>query len=91
LRDEVLERVQLLAPIAAEAGLTMAQLAVAWVLANDNVAAAIVGASRPDQLDDSVAASGVVLDADVLAAVDDAVGPVVVSDPSHTKSPSSRP
>src|SRR5690606_8903158 len=74
LRDDVLEAVQRLRPIAEEAGLTMPQLAVAWVLQNPNVAAAIVGASRPEQLADSVQASGVALDAATLAAIDAALG-----------------
>ncbi len=93
LRDEVLERVERLAPVAAEAGLTMAQLAVAWVLQNDNVAAAIVGATRPEQLEDSVAASGVRLEPEVMAAIDEALGPVVQADPSITarNSPPLRP
>src|SRR6476469_6282911 len=76
LQDDVLERVQRLQPIADEAGLTMAQLAVAWVLQNDNVSAAIIGASRPEQVSDNVKASGVRLDAETLKAIDDVVGPV---------------
>ncbi|MFT4234604.1 MAG: aldo/keto reductase family protein, partial [Microbacterium sp.] len=68
MNDDVLTAVQKLKPIAAEAGLTLPQLAIAWVLQNDNVAAALVGASRPEQLADSVKASGVTLDADTLAA-----------------------
>ncbi|WP_182526266.1 aldo/keto reductase family protein [Nocardioides dongkuii] len=87
LRDDVLERVQRLQPIAADAGLSMAQLAVAWVLQNDNVSSAIIGASRPEQVTDNVKAAGVRLDADVLAAIDDAVGPVVERDPAKTQSP----
>ncbi|MGI9825106.1 aldo/keto reductase family protein [Agromyces sp. Marseille-Q5079] len=84
LEDDVLEAVQKLRPIAAEAGLTMPQLAIAWVLQNPNVAAALVGASRPEQLEDSVKASGVTLDADVLAAIDAALAPVAVTDPAET-------
>ncbi|WP_122817137.1 aldo/keto reductase family protein [Nocardioides pantholopis] len=87
MRDDVLERVQLLAPIAADLGLSMAQLAVAWVLQNPNVSSAIIGASRPDQVSDNVKAAGVRLEADVLAAIDEAVGPVVTRDPALTKSP----
>ena len=71
--------------------LTMAGLAVAWVLANPNVASAIVGASRPEQLDDSVAAAGVRLDAETLAAIDGVLGGLVETDPSHTQSPTTRP
>ncbi len=85
LRDEVLEAVQRLKPLAAEAGLTMPQLAIAWVLQNPNVAAALVGASRPEQLADTVKASGVVLDAGAMAAIDDALGDAVFADPAHTE------
>ena len=63
MRDDVLTRVQGLRPIAEEAGLTTAQLAVAWVLQNDNVAAALVGASRPEQVAENVKAAGVRLEA----------------------------
>ena len=84
MRDDILERVQRLQPIADEAGLTMAQLAVAWVLQNDNVAAALVGASRPEQVAENVKAAGVRLDADAMVAIDDALDEVVVRDPSMT-------
>ena len=66
LKDDVLERVQRLQPVADEAGLSMAQLAVAWTLQNPNVSSAIIGASRPEQVTDNVKAAGVTLDADVL-------------------------
>jgi aryl-alcohol dehydrogenase-like predicted oxidoreductase len=91
--DTVLERVQLLEPIAAEAGLSMAQLAVAWVLQNANVSAAIIGASRPEQVTDNVKASGVRLDADALKAIDEVLGDVVVRDPGMTAKnvPTERP
>ncbi len=91
LRDDVLERVQRLVPLAAEAGLSMAQLAVAWVLRNPDVSSAIVGASRPEQLVDNVGAVGVTLDDDLVAAVDDALDPVVERDASKTTSPATRP
>jgi len=84
LRDEVLEAVQRLKPIAEQAGLSMPQLAISWVLQNKNVASALVGASRPEQLAETVKASGVVLDADTLAAIDAALGDVVFSDPENT-------
>jgi len=90
LQDDVLERVQQLKPIADEAGLSLAQLAVAWVLQNDNVSAAIIGASRPEQVSDNVKASGVVLEPATLKAIDDVVGPVVERDPAKTQSPPSR-
>jgi 1-deoxyxylulose-5-phosphate synthase len=78
IQPDVLEAVQRLAPIAEQAGLTMVQLALAWVLREQNVASAIVGASRPEQVNANVAASGVVLDAGTLAAIDEALGDVVV-------------
>ncbi|WP_413333718.1 aldo/keto reductase family protein [Brevibacterium sp. GP-SGM9] len=90
LNDETLTAVAKLEPIAADLGLTMAQLAIAWVLANDNVATALVGASRPEQVESNVAASGVKLDAEVLARIDDALGDRPVTDPSKTKSPETR-
>lgn len=88
LRDDILEGVQRLAPIAAEAGLTMPQLAIAWVLQNPNVAAALVGASRPEQLADTVKASGVRLDDATLAAIDAALGDAVNRDAEETYSAS---
>jgi aryl-alcohol dehydrogenase-like predicted oxidoreductase len=84
LRDDVLTAVARLKPIAADHGLSMAQLAIAWVLHNPNVAAAIIGATRPEQVTDNVRAAGVKLDDSTLAAIDDALGDVVVRDPSLT-------
>ncbi len=91
LRDDVLEKVQRLRPLADEAGLTMAQLAVAWVLQNPNVSSAIVGASRPEQVRDNAAAAGKKLDADLLAQIDEALEGVVTTDPAKTESPAQRP
>ncbi|MGG7507900.1 aldo/keto reductase family protein [Plantibacter sp. YIM 135249] len=91
MRDEVLTAVQDLAPIADELNLTMAQLALAWVLHNDNVAGAIVGASRPEQVTSNVAASGVKLDEGVIKRINDAVGSVAETDPAKTVSPDTRP
>ncbi|OPG14108.1 aldo/keto reductase family protein [Microbispora sp. GKU 823] len=91
MHDDVLRRVQDLKPIAADLGLSMAQLAVAWVLQNPNVSSAIVGATKPDQVRDNVKASGVKLDAEVLKKIDDVLGPVVERDPAKTVSPSARP
>ncbi|MEV0344524.1 aldo/keto reductase family protein [Nonomuraea sp. NPDC050680] len=91
MNDDVLTRVQELKPIAADLGLTMAQLAVAWVLQNPNVASAIVGASRPEQVRDNVKAVGVKLDSDVLERIDSVLGPVVERDPAKTASPPKRP
>jgi aryl-alcohol dehydrogenase-like predicted oxidoreductase len=76
--DDVLEAVQRLAPIAAGPGITMSQLALAWVLREENVASAIVGASRPEQVDENAGASGIVLDESTLEAIDAAVADVVV-------------
>ncbi len=78
LHDPILEAVQRLRPVAEEAGLTMSQLALAWVLRQENVAAAIVGASRPEQVHENVAAAGVTLSEDTLRAIDDALDPVAV-------------
>ncbi|WP_439694110.1 aldo/keto reductase family protein [Curtobacterium sp. SP.BCo] len=91
MRDEVLEAVQRLQPVADEAGLTLAQLAIAWTLQNENVASAIVGASRPQQVTDNVKAAGVTLDADALAAIDAALGDIPERDASKNVSPASRP
>jgi aryl-alcohol dehydrogenase-like predicted oxidoreductase len=93
LSDDTLTRVQRLAPVAEAAGLSMAQLAIAWVLQNDNVAAAIIGASRPEQVGENVKAAGVELDADTMAAIDEALGDAVVTDPRLTaaRSPQRRP
>jgi voltage-dependent potassium channel beta subunit len=90
MEDDVLERVQRLKPIADEAGLSLAQLAVAWVLQNDNVSAAIIGASRPEQVTDNVKAAGVRLDEATMKAIDDVVGDIAVRDPARTESPQSR-
>ena len=90
LTDDLLTRVQQLKPIAEEAGLTLAQLAVAWVLQNPDVSAAIVGATRPEQVRENVRASGVRLDPGLLARIDAVLGPVVVTDPAETASPAGR-
>jgi len=76
--DTLLERIQQLQPIADELKITMAQLALAWVLHEPNVASAIVGASRPQQVEDNAAASGIELDADTLRRIDEALGDSVV-------------
>ncbi|HEY2557607.1 MAG TPA: aldo/keto reductase family protein [Diaminobutyricibacter sp.] len=91
MREDVLTAVQKLQPIADELGITMAQLAVAWVLQNPNVAGAIVGASRPEQVASNAGATGVTLDASVLARIDQAVGDVAETDPAQTVSPERRP
>ena len=90
MKDDVLSRVQQLRPIADEAGLTLAQLAVAWVLQNDNVSAAIIGASRPEQVTENARAAGVSLDVAALKAIDEVMDPIVERDPSQTRSPQRR-
>lgn len=91
LQPAVLERVRALRPLADEAGLSMAAFAVAWVLQNPNVSAAIVGASRPEQLEDNVTAAGVVLDSTLLAQVDEVLHDVVERDPAKVESFLRRP
>jgi aryl-alcohol dehydrogenase-like predicted oxidoreductase len=87
LNDDILERVQKLEPLAGEAGLSLAQLAVAWVLQNPNVASAIIGASRPEQVHENVKAAGVKLEPELMTAIDEALLGVVESDPTLTRSP----
>lgn len=89
--DEILTAVQRLAPIAESVGVTMAQLAIAWVLNQPGISAAIIGASRPEQVTENIAASGVELDADTLSQIDAALGDVVQRDPALTQSPNPRP
>jgi len=84
MKDDVLRRVQEVKPIAEELDLTMAQLAVAWVLQNDNVASAIIGASRPEQVTENVAAAGVDIPVDAMKRIDEALGDVVETDPAMT-------
>ncbi len=91
LADDVLERVQRLRPLADEAGLSLAQLAVAWTLANDNVASAIIGASRPEQVTENVKAAGVRLEPELLKRIDEVLGDAVERDADQTKSPRHRP
>jgi aryl-alcohol dehydrogenase-like predicted oxidoreductase len=81
MSDQTLEAVQRLVPIAEGAGLSLPELALAWVLREENVASAIIGASRPEQVHANAAASGVELSQDVLDAIDEAVGDVVVDGP----------
>ncbi|HEY8000534.1 MAG TPA: aldo/keto reductase family protein [Solirubrobacterales bacterium] len=81
MNDAVLEAVQRLRAVADEAGLTMVQLALAWILRRPEVASAIIGASRPEQVHGNAAASGVELSAETLAAIDDALGDVVIDGP----------
>lgn len=90
MRDDVLTAVQNLKPIASDLGITMGQLAIAWVLQNQNVASAIVGASRPEQIIDNIKAADIVLEADVMKKIDDVVSAVVERDVNKTISPNPR-
>jgi len=91
LRDDVLQAVQALKPLADEAGLSLSQLAVAWTLQNPNVSAAIVGATRPEQVRENCGAAGVKLDASLLTRIDEVLGDLVERDPGRTVSPATRP
>ena len=84
MSDDVLGAVQKVTPVADDLGLTMAQLAIAWVLQNDNVAAAIVGAARPEQVRANVKAAGVQIPAGALQRIDEALADVIQSDPGQT-------
>ncbi len=77
LADDILAAVQSLLPLAEEAGLSMAQMSLAWILQNDNVAAAIIGASKPEQIRDNAAAAGVRLAPDLMAAIDERLHQVI--------------
>ena len=81
----------MLKPIADQTGLSLAQLAVAWVLQNPNVSAAIIGATQPEQVRENVHASGVTLDGEVLRQIDEVLGDQIVRDPALTASPARRP
>jgi aryl-alcohol dehydrogenase-like predicted oxidoreductase len=89
--QDLLERVQKLKPIAESVDLSMAQLAVAWVLQNPNVSSAIIGASRPEQVAENVKAAGVKLDSEILKKIDEILGDDVQRDPALTVSPATRP
>jgi len=91
MSDEVLTKVQELKPLADEVGLDMAQFAIAWVLQNPNIAAAIVGASRPEQIASNAKAAGIKIPAEIMTKVDSILGDSVVTDPELTQSPASRP
>ena len=91
LTDDVLTRVQQLEPLAKDAGLSLAQLAIAWVLQHPNVSSAIIGATRPEQVKENVKATGKKLDAELMKRIDQVLGPVVERDPARTGSPERRP
>jgi aryl-alcohol dehydrogenase-like predicted oxidoreductase len=90
MRDEVLTAVQKLKPIAEEAGLSMSQMAIAWVLQNPNVSSAIMGATTPKQVKENVKASGIKLSADTMKAIDKALGNLPEKDPKKNESPNPR-
>jgi len=87
MKDDVLTRVQQPQPVAEELDLTMAQLAVAWVLQNDNVATALVGASRPEQVTENVKASGVNIPGELMTRIDDILGDIVERNPAGRRRP----
>ena len=90
MRDDVLNAVQNLKPIADQAGLTMGQLAIAWVLQNPNVSSAIIGATKPSQIKENVKASGIKLSAETMRDIDQALGSLPEKDPAKTQSPNPR-
>ena len=90
MNNEVLSAVAKLEPIAKEVGLTMAQLAIAWVLQNPNVSSAIIGASKPSQIKENIKASGVKLDSEIMARIDQVLGNLPERDPAKTVSPNPR-
>ena len=91
MKDDVLEAVQLLKPIAESVDLSMSQMALAWVLQNPNISSAIMGATKPAQIKDNVKASGVKLPPEVMKAIDGAIGKVAERDPKKNVSPNPRP
>ena len=91
LTEPILTAVQNLKPVAADAGLTLSQLAVAWTLQNPNVSAAIVGATRPEHVHENVKAAGVKLDAEIMARIDEIMAAEIIRDPAETQSPAARP
>jgi aryl-alcohol dehydrogenase-like predicted oxidoreductase len=90
MTDEVLNAVQRLRPIADELGITTSQLSIAWVLNNQNVSSAIMGATKPSQVKENAKASGIKLSADVMKAIDKALGSLPEKDPKKTVSPQPR-
>ena len=90
MNNDVLTAVAKLDPIAKEVGLSMAQLAVAWVLQNPRVSSAIIGATKPSQIKENVKASGVKLDAAIMKKIDDVLGSIPEKDPAKTVSPNPR-
>jgi aryl-alcohol dehydrogenase-like predicted oxidoreductase len=87
---KTLTAVQGLRPLADELGVTMAQFAIAWVLQNPNIAAAIVGASKPEQIESNLLASGLEIPSEIMQKVDQVLAGVYETDPAKTKSPEGR-
>jgi aryl-alcohol dehydrogenase-like predicted oxidoreductase len=90
MKDEVLQAVQNLRPIADAHGLTLSQLAIAWVLQNENVAAAIMGATKPSQVKENVKAAGVKLSSDTMSAIDKVLGNLPERDATLDRTPRPR-
>lgn len=90
MQDDILSVVQNLKSIAQDLGITMGQLAIAWVLQNKNVASAIVGASRPEQIIENAKAADVVLEAEIMKKIDEVLGDVIETDPAKIISPNPR-
>ena len=90
-QDDTSRRCSSCRPLADEPRAPLAQLAVAWMLQNPNVSAAIIGATRPEQVRENVQAAGVQLDAGLMRRIDEVLGDVVGRDPDQTVSPKSRP
>jgi aryl-alcohol dehydrogenase-like predicted oxidoreductase len=90
MRDDLLRAVENLRPIAKKLDLTMAQLAVAWVLQNPNVSRAIIGATKPDQIKENVKAAGVKIPEEIMLEIDSVIGRFAEKDPAKTISPQPR-
>ena len=90
MRDDLLRAVENLRPIAKKLDLTMAQLAVAWVLQNPNVSSAIIGATKPDQIKENVKAAGVKIPSEIMLEIDSVIGRFAEKDPAKTISPQPR-
>jgi len=91
LGDDLLTKIQKLIPLADQLELSLAQFSIAWVLQNKNIAAAIVGASKPEQIASNIKASGVEIPAELMKQADEILGDSIVRDPELTKSPETRP
>jgi aryl-alcohol dehydrogenase-like predicted oxidoreductase len=89
--DDVLSRVEKLQPLAAEAGISLATMSLAWILQNPNVSSAIIGASRPEQVHENVTAAGVELDSQLVKRIDEILDPVIERDPARIQQLSQRP